>query len=322
MSAVGGVQVTETVEGLERYPVNIRYPRELRDDPDRLRRVLIPTPSGAQIPLGQVADIVLRRGPPMIKSEGARPNAWVYIDLATSDVGGFVARARQVLAEQVEIPPGYTVTWSGQYEYLARAVERLRIVIPATLFLMFLLLYFNFRNVSAPLTVMLSVPFALLGGVLDGLLVRFQSFGGRRRGLHRPGRRGGRDRRAGAHLHRGSRRRTAPGEAEKPMRRGEAGSTRLNVQEIREAVRLGTSRRVRAVAMTAASTIVGAASHHAEFRDGVGRHEAYRRSDGGRYGDHRGAVPPGIARGVQYRASGQGENEAGWLAAGLLPRTA
>ena len=192
----------------------------------------------------------------MIKSEGARPNAWVYIDLATSDVGGFVARARQVLAEQVEIPPGYTVTWSGQYEYLARAAERLRIVVPATLFLMFLLLYFNFRNVSAPLTVMLSVPFALLGGIwmvywygfnlsvavavgfiaLAGVAVETgvlvltfieEAVGERRRAKQK------------AHA------------------RGEGGSTRLNVQEIREAVRLGTSRRVRAVAMTAASTIVG-----------------------------------------------------------------
>ncbi len=111
MSAIGGIQVTETVEGLERYPINLRYPRELRDSPESLRRVLIPTPGGAQIPLGQLADITLARGAPVIKSENARPNAWVYVDLKTSDIGGFVAQAKQALADQVDIPAGYTIVW-------------------------------------------------------------------------------------------------------------------------------------------------------------------------------------------------------------------
>jgi Cu(I)/Ag(I) efflux system membrane protein CusA/SilA len=164
MSAIGGMQVTETIEGLERYPVNIRYPRDLRDNPEQLSRVLIPTPYGAQVPLGQLANIELRRGAPAIKSEGARPNAWVYIDITTSDVGGFVSDARQVLEEQLTIPAGYAITWSGQYEYMERAAERLRIVIPLTLLMIFLLLYLNFRNVTAPAVVMLSVPFALIGG--------------------------------------------------------------------------------------------------------------------------------------------------------------
>ena len=164
-SAVGGMNVTWTVEGLERYPVNLRYPRELRDDLERLRRVLIPTPTGAQIPVSLVADIRLTQGPPVIKSENARPNAWVYVDLKTSDIGGFVAKAKRVLAERVEIPPGYTVTWSGQFEYMERAAERLRVVVPLTLLLIFLLLYFNFRGVVAPLVVMLSIPFALIGGI-------------------------------------------------------------------------------------------------------------------------------------------------------------
>ena len=256
MSAVGGMQVTETVEGLERYPVNVRYPRELRDDPERLRRVLIPTPYGAQIPLGQVADIELRRGPPVIKSEGARPNAWVYIDIATSDVGGFVARARQTLAEQVAIPEGYTVTWSGQYEYMERAAERLRIVIPATLMLMFLLLYLNFRNISAPLTVMLSVPFALVGGfwmvywygfnLSVAVAVGFIAL-------------------AGVAVETGVLVLTFIDEAVRERRharreglaRGDADNETLSVEEIREAVQRGTSRRVRAVAMTAMSTIMG-----------------------------------------------------------------
>ncbi|HHH35413.1 MAG TPA: efflux RND transporter permease subunit [Gammaproteobacteria bacterium] len=173
MSAVGGMNITYTVEGLERYPVNLRYPRELRDSPEELRRVLIPTPTGAQIPLAQVASLTLRRGAPVIKSEDARPNAWIYVDIKTSDIGGFVAQAKQVLEEQVRIPPGYTVTWSGQFEFMERAAERLRIVIPATLLMIFLLLYFNFRNVTAPVVVMLSIPFALIGGIW---LVYFYGF--------------------------------------------------------------------------------------------------------------------------------------------------
>ena len=164
-SAVGGMTITRTVEGLERYPVNLRYPRELRDDPERLRRILIPTPTGAQIPLSLVADISLRRGAPVIKSENARPNAWIYVDIKTSDIGGYVKQAKQVLKEKVAIPPGYTVIWSGQFEYMERAAARLRIVIPLTLLIIFLLLYFNFQNMMAPVVVMLSIPFALVGGI-------------------------------------------------------------------------------------------------------------------------------------------------------------
>ena len=163
-SAIGGMNVTWTIEGLERYPVNLRYPRELRDNLEALKRVLVPTPSGAQIPLSLVAELELKRGPPAIKSEDARPNAWVYVDIKGDDIGGYVARAKQVVAEQVEIPPGYTLQWSGQFEYMERAAERLRLVVPATLLLIFLLLYLNFRNVSEPLVVMLSIPFALVGG--------------------------------------------------------------------------------------------------------------------------------------------------------------
>lgn len=164
-SAIGGMNVTETVEGLERYPVNVRYPRELRDNLDALKRVLVATPTGVQIPLQLVADLELRRGPPSIKSEDARPNAWIYVDLKTTDIGGFVTQAKQAIAEQVTLPPGYTITWSGQFEYMQRAIERLKLVVPLTLAIIFLLLYFNFRNVTAPLVVMLSIPFALIGGI-------------------------------------------------------------------------------------------------------------------------------------------------------------
>ena len=163
-SAIGGMNVTQTVEGLERYPVNLRYPRELRDNLDSLKRVLVPTPTGAQIPLSLVADLELRRGPPEIKSENSRPSAWVYVDTKTSDIGGYVAKAKEIVAAQVDIPAGYTLVWSGQFEYMERATQRLRIVFPATLLVIYLLLYFNFRDVTAPLVVMLSIPFGLIGG--------------------------------------------------------------------------------------------------------------------------------------------------------------
>ncbi len=164
-SAIGGMNVTETVEGLERYPVNVRYPRELRDNIESLKRVLVATPTGAQIPLHLVADLEMRRGPPSIKSEDARPNAWIYVDLRTSDIGGFVTKAKQVIRDRIELPAGYSITWSGQFEYMERAIERLKLVVPLTLAIIFLLLYFNFRNVTAPLVVMLSIPFALIGGI-------------------------------------------------------------------------------------------------------------------------------------------------------------
>ncbi|MGZ5018412.1 MAG: efflux RND transporter permease subunit, partial [Methylobacter sp.] len=164
-SAIGGMNITETVEGLERYPVNLRYPRDLRDNLEALRRVLIPTPTGSQIPLTLVADIKFTRGTDVIKTEDARPNAWVYVDIKTSDIGGFVALAKQKLAEQVTIPAGYTVIWSGQFEYMERAAERLRIVIPITLLLIFVLLYCTFRNIAEPAIVMLTIPFSLIGGI-------------------------------------------------------------------------------------------------------------------------------------------------------------
>jgi Cu(I)/Ag(I) efflux system membrane protein CusA/SilA len=165
MSAVGGMNVTHTVEGLERYPVNIRYGAELRDSPEKLRRILVPTPSGAQVPITQLADIRIIKGPPSIKSENARKNAWIYIDLAGIDVGTYVKKARQVVREKIQLPPGYSMVWSGQYEYMVRAQRRLMIVVPLTLIIIFLLLYFNFKNISESLVVMLSVPFSLTGGL-------------------------------------------------------------------------------------------------------------------------------------------------------------
>ena len=164
-SAVGGMKITTTVEGLERYPVNLRYGRELRDDISNLKRILIPTPRGAQIPIAQVAKIRIRKGPPAIKSENARLNAWIYVDLKGIDVGTYVKRAREIVSENITIPPGYSLAWSGQYEYMERAKERLKLVVPLTLVIIFLLLYFNFGNITESLIVMLSLPFALVGGV-------------------------------------------------------------------------------------------------------------------------------------------------------------
>jgi len=165
MSAIGGMNVTTTVEGLERYPINVRYSRELRDNLPALQRVLIPTPSGAQIPLAQVAKLEIKKGPAGIKSENARRTAWLYVDLRDIDVGTYVKNAKKVVDEQVSFPPGYSIVWSGQYEYMQRAQERLRVVVPITLLIIFLLLYFNFKNIAESLIIMLSLPFALVGGI-------------------------------------------------------------------------------------------------------------------------------------------------------------
>ncbi len=165
MAAVGGMNITYAVEGLERYPVNLRYGRELRDNLPALRRVLVPTPSGTQIPLEQLATIGIRKGPPGIKSENARLNAWIYVDILDIDVGTYVQRAQQRVLEQVKMPPGYSLTWSGQFEYMQRAQQRLQVVVPVTLAIIFMLLYLNFRNITESLMVMLSLPFALVGGI-------------------------------------------------------------------------------------------------------------------------------------------------------------
>jgi Cu(I)/Ag(I) efflux system membrane protein CusA/SilA len=165
MSAIGGMNVTQTVEGLERYPVNVRYSREMRDDLSTLGRVLIPTPRGNQIPLSYVATMELTQGPPVIKSENARRTAWIYVDIRDIDVGSYVQAARDRVESEIELPEGYSLIWSGQYEYMERAKQRLMIVVPLTLLVIFLLLYMNFRSVQESMLVMLSLPFALVGGI-------------------------------------------------------------------------------------------------------------------------------------------------------------
>ena len=245
-SAVGGVNVTEVIEGLERYPLNIRYPRALRGDIESLNRVLIPTPAGHQIPLGLVADLSLSRGPPVIKSEDSRPNAWIYVDISSSDIGGFVDSAKQLLDKEVTIPAGYTVSWSGQFEYMERAAKRLQLVTPLTLLLIFLLLYLNFRNVVEPLVVMLSIPFGLLGGIWliyandynlsVAIAVGFIALAGMAAEI-------------GVLV-------LSFIDQEMKTRRS-AADRLLTIEEVRDVVLTATSKRVRAVVMTAMSTIAG-----------------------------------------------------------------
>jgi len=165
-TALGGEMVTTTVEGRERYGVSVRYPRELRSDPQQIaREVLVPTMEGAMIPLGQLAKVVVAKGAPGIRTENALLSAYIFVDIRDRDIGGYVADAKKAVATQVKFPPGYYVTWSGQFEYMERAIEKMKVVIPFTLLSIFLLLYLNFRRITETLIVMLSVPFALVGGV-------------------------------------------------------------------------------------------------------------------------------------------------------------
>jgi Cu(I)/Ag(I) efflux system membrane protein CusA/SilA len=165
-SAVGGMNVTRTVEGLERYPVNVRYPEAYRDNITALRDVLVSTPNGIQLPLGQLAEVSLSTGPPMIKSENARPNAWVFVDLNDGvDIGSYVQEARRAVADAVDLPAGYSLAWSGQFEYMERTSRRLQVLVPLTLAVIFLLLFVHLRSGVDALLLMIPLPFAAMGAV-------------------------------------------------------------------------------------------------------------------------------------------------------------
>ena len=189
-TAIGGMTITQTVEGRERYGVRVRYPQELRETPEQLMSVLVPmnhdaggqaaggggmgssamggsavSASNAQIPLGQLATVKRVAGPMVVRTEGAMPTAWVYVDVTGRDIGSYVAEAQKMVDDMVKLKPGYSIVWSGQYEYMQRAKETMKLVIPATLAIIFLLLYFNFQSVGETLIVMLSLPFALVGGI-------------------------------------------------------------------------------------------------------------------------------------------------------------
>ena len=165
-TALGAETVTTTVEGRERYAVSIRYPRELRSDPQAIASdVLIPTASGGTVPLGEVASVKLTQGPASIRTENAQLAAYIFVDVRDRDLGSYVADAKKAVAASVKFPTGYFIIWSGQFEYYERALERLKIVVPVTLLIILLLLYLNFQRVTETLIVMLSLPFALVGGL-------------------------------------------------------------------------------------------------------------------------------------------------------------
>lgn len=164
-TAIGGMNVTQTVEGLERYPVNIRYPQSYRDSPESIQGLPIVTPIGANITLGDVAKIYIEEGPPGIKSENARLNGWTYIDIENRDIGSYVAEAKTVVANSLKIPAGYSINWSGQYEYMERAKEKLKLLVPLTLSMIVLLLYMSFRRIAPVVILMASLPLALVGSV-------------------------------------------------------------------------------------------------------------------------------------------------------------
>lgn len=162
-TAIGGMNVTQTVEGLERYPVNVRYARDFRDSLDGLKRILITTPQGAHIPIGQVAEISINKGPPGIKSENARRTAWIYVDMTGSDIGHFVKEAQRVVAEKISLPAGYNLVWSGQYEYMQEANKRLMLVVPLTILVIFVILYLSTKSLVKTAIIFIAVPLSLVG---------------------------------------------------------------------------------------------------------------------------------------------------------------
>ncbi|MCW8345862.1 efflux RND transporter permease subunit [Vibrio sp. ZSDZ65] len=164
-TAVGGMNVGETVEGLERYPINVRYPQDYRDSVVKLQNLPLVTPNGARIALADVADIRYEDGPPMIKTENARPNGWVFVDIAERDLGSYVSEAQRVVSEELVLPAGYSLAWSGQYEYMERAKARLSVVVPVTLAIIMLLLYLSFRRLGEVFIIMGTLPLAMVGGL-------------------------------------------------------------------------------------------------------------------------------------------------------------
>ena len=165
MSAVGGMNITKTVEGLERYPVNLRYSRDYRENIESIKRVLVPIPMGGNVPLEQLGEFEIKKGPPMIKSENARPNTWVYVDIKDVDVGSYIDNAKEVIEKNLTLPAGYSIKWSGQYEYMERASKHLSMVIPLTLLIVIVLLYMNTKSMVKTGIVLLALPFSMVGAV-------------------------------------------------------------------------------------------------------------------------------------------------------------
>jgi Cu(I)/Ag(I) efflux system membrane protein CusA/SilA len=164
-TAIGGKNISQTVEGQERYPINVRYQSDFRTDVEKLDRVLVAAPSGAQVPVTLLADISFNSGPPEIRNENGQKVGYVFVDVEGKDYEGYVNKARKIVSEEVEMPPGYYIEWAGQYQYLLRVKERLKFIVPVTIFIIFLLLYINFKSVTESLIVLFSVPFSLVGSV-------------------------------------------------------------------------------------------------------------------------------------------------------------
>lgn len=172
-SAIGGENVATTIEGRERYPVNVRYLRELRDDPEKLKRILVKVPGGAQVPIAELATLKFRTGPAMIRDENGLLAGYVFIDISGRDLGGYVKELKHAVQTKIKLPPGYTIAWSGQYEFMQRVYERLKLFVPLTLLIIFILFYFTFRSIAETLMVMSGVPFALVGGFWFMLLLGY-----------------------------------------------------------------------------------------------------------------------------------------------------
>jgi Cu(I)/Ag(I) efflux system membrane protein CusA/SilA len=164
-TAIGGINVAQTVEGLERYPINLRYPQDYRNSPEQLSLLPIVTPSGARIALSDVANVLIEDGPPGIKSENARLNGWTFVDIENVDVGSYVVQAQEVVREELIMPVGYSIAWSGQYEYMQRAKAKLTYVVPLTLAIIIVLLYMNFRNFAEVALIMGTLPLAMVGSI-------------------------------------------------------------------------------------------------------------------------------------------------------------
>ncbi|MCL4468624.1 MAG: efflux RND transporter permease subunit, partial [Deltaproteobacteria bacterium] len=177
-TAIGGMTIGKVIDGRERFAIALRYPRELRDDTDNLKMTLVPTPSGAQIPIGELAGIHRVNGPPMIRDENGMLSDWVYVDLNTNNIGGYVERAQKAVNDEIVkkgmLPAGYTLEWTGEYKYMEHAKKTLMIVIPLTLFIVFLLLYFNKHSVTEALLVMLAIPFSLTGAFWGLYIVHYE----------------------------------------------------------------------------------------------------------------------------------------------------
>ncbi len=246
-TAIGGMTVSQTVEGLERYPINLRYPQDYRDSPEKLALLPIVTPSEQVVTLGDVAHVYIEQGPPGIKSENARLNGWTFIDIDNVDVGTYVDQARATVKEQLDLPPGYSINWAGQYEYMQRAKEKMTYVVPLTLMLIVVLLYMNFRSFAEVAMIIVTLPLAMVGGVTLMWWEGFNFSVATAVGFIAL---------AGVAAETGVIMLQYLKQAYEELRAQQASGT-ISVSQLRQAVMSGASLRVRPVMMTAIATIVG-----------------------------------------------------------------